>query len=180
MLLPKDSSNSVHSRHQRKAVSLRQVVASSAYLQQRVLFLQRVQNCFLCTAFNCRLGLLGWRVRHEALTLLRKPPRSKRMYISCLLRASPLPLELNNTSSMLLIAAAAASIIAATSPLPFFQFRLPAELSMQSKTAVSELNAEWSSFHTRFVFTVCPRMCFGNCFICILSLSHCKQLVPIK
>lgn len=98
--LPKDSSNSLHIRQRRKAFSLCQVVASTAYQQRRVLFLQRVQNCFLCTAFNCRLGLLGWRVWHEALTLLHKPPRSKRMYISCMLRGFLLSLELNNTSSM--------------------------------------------------------------------------------
>lgn len=96
--LPSDSSNSVHLRHKRKAFSPCQVVGSTAYLQQRVLFLQRVQNCFLCTAFNCRLGLVGRRVRHEALTLLHKPSRCKRMYISCTPRGFLLSLELNNTS----------------------------------------------------------------------------------
>lgn len=116
---PKDSSNSVHIRHKRKAFSLCQVVGSTAYLQQRVLFLQRVQNCFLCTAFNCRLGLVGWRVRHEALTLLHKPSRSKTNVNFLHAAWFSAVTGVKQDKLNVLIPAAGLSIIAATSPLPF-------------------------------------------------------------
>lgn len=50
----------------------------------REVFLQRVQNHFLCTAFNCRLSLVEWQVRYEVSSVLHRASRTKRFYISCM------------------------------------------------------------------------------------------------